>query len=152
MKSYRIISVCSAAFGLSASAAEPTRPPAPPSNVRISVMINPPAPYVTWSDIEGYSYDRRAAFFAGLAPLEERADEQVRELTAQRALLKSPGDIIGWDFAMKEMQAARSHLKAMGEELRRALPGTWEEKKGKVGLAWVRTETARDKVRFSPSG
>ena len=152
MKSHRIISLCSAALGLSATAAEPTRPPAPPSNVRVSVMVNPPAAPVTWRDIEGHDYDRRAAFFAGLGALEAQVDDQVRNLTAQRASLRAPRDVINWDLAMQEMNAARSELKAMGEQLYHAQPETWQQQKVKVGQAWIRTQAARAKVRFSPMG
>jgi hypothetical protein len=50
---------------------------------------------------------------------------------------------------MKEMADARSNLKSMGEEIRKATPEIWAQEKDKVGRAWVRTQEAYDKVKSS---
>lgn len=177
MKSNRVITLFAAAFGLASAStlgraegkesAETTkppakdvaavnapsgRPPAAPSNVRISVMVTPRGALATWSDIAGHTYDLREAFFAGLKRLEARADEQVRDLNTRRALLKRPADLKVWDVAMKEMESARLHLKAMGEEARQATPETWQQQKVKVGQAWARVQDAYEKVKFSTMG
>ena len=102
-----------------------------------------------WSDISENTYDTRAQFFAGLKRLEARVDVQVRELNEQRAAMKSTRDTKDWDFAMKEMDDARTYLISTGEELGKATPETWVQLKDKVGQAWMRTQAAYDKVKAS---
>ncbi|HTB81343.1 MAG TPA: hypothetical protein VK717_10700 [Opitutaceae bacterium] len=103
-----------------------------------------------WTNIEDCAYDMRAQFFAGLKGLEARVDDQFRELTAKRATMtSSTADTKDWDFAMKEMEDARSYLKSMDEELSKATPETWSQEKDKVGQAWVRTQEAYKKVKSS---
>jgi hypothetical protein len=58
-------------------------------------------------------------------------------------------DTKAWDLAMKEMEAAQSYLKAMGEELGKATHESWDQTKDRVGRAWVRTQDAYAKVRSS---
>ncbi len=54
-----------------------------------------------------------------------------------------------WDFAMKEMENSRSYFKSVGEELSKATPETWDQRKDKVGRAWVRAQEAYGKVKDS---
>lgn len=102
-----------------------------------------------WIDLKDYTYDNRAQFFAGLEKLEAQVDEQIQELNAKRATLNSTVDTKDWDFAMKEMGDARVYLKSTGEELRKADPETWNQRKDKVGRAWMRTQDAYGKVKAS---
>lgn len=107
---------------------------------------------VEWIEIKDCTYDMRDQFFAGLTRLEAKVDEQVRELTALRAAMTSTSDTEAWDFAMKEMNDARSYLKSVGAELRKATPETWDQQKEKVGQAWVRAHEAYNKVKSSTTG
>jgi len=76
-------------------------------------------------------------------------DGQVRELTARRAAMKSTANTKEWDFAMKEMNDARSYLRSVSDELRKASVETWNQQKETVGRAWVRTQAAYDAVKTS---
>lgn len=126
-----------------------SKPPGAPSNVRIKATATPRTTLATWSEIAGFTFARRDAFLAGLRQLEIRVDDQIRDLIARRALLKSASDLQAWDRAMKEMARARSDLKMMGEELRLATPETWQQQKNKVGEIWARTQEAYQKVELS---
>lgn len=129
-----------------------TAGPGPTTTVQVAATASPDAASAQWSDIKDYTYDMRAQFFAGLNRLEAKVDDQISELTAKRAAMKSTTDTKDWDFAMKEMGDARSALKSMGEELSKATPETWDQEKDKVGQAWVRTQEAYDKVKSSTTG
>ena len=100
-----------------------------------------------WTDIKDSTYDARASFFVGLKQLEEKVDDQIYLLTAKRATMGSATNTKERDFAMKEMAYARSYLKSVGAELRKASVETWNQQKETVGWAWVRTQEAYDKVR-----
>jgi hypothetical protein len=126
-----------------------TTVPGPAPTVPVAASASPAATSTQWIDIKDCTYDMRAQFFAGLNRLEAKVDDQISELTAKRAAMKSPTDTRDWDFAMKEMGNARSALKSLGEELNRATPETWAQEKDKVGQAWVRTQEAYDKVKSS---
>jgi hypothetical protein len=178
MKTNRFINLITAAFGFAAfstaGCAEKEKmaeAPLPRAKVVATTTVTTPGPGPTtavpvaatataspevvsaqWIDIKDYTYDMRVQFFAGLKRLEARVDDQIRELTAKRAAMKSTTDTKGWDFAMKEMGDARSYLKSMGEELSKATPETWDQEKDKVGQAWVRTQEAYDKVKSSTTG
>jgi len=102
-----------------------------------------------WSDIKDCPFDLRARFFTGLEQLEARVDGQYNELTVKRAAMTSATDTKNWDFAMKEMGDARSYLRSVGNELRKASVETWAQQKETVGQAWVRTQAAYDKVKSS---
>jgi hypothetical protein len=169
MKTNRFTNLVIVAFGLAAfsvtgcskeerTAATPLPPakdvaattvPGPATTVPVAATTNPDAASARWSDIKACTYDMRTQFFAGLNRLEAKVDDQISELTAKRAAMKSTTDTNEWDFAMKEMEDARSYLKSMGEELRRATPETWGQEKDKVGQAWVRTQEAYAKVKSS---
>ena len=104
---------------------------------------------VQWIDLKDYTYDQRVPMFAGLKQLEAKVDQQVSELTAKRAAMNSTANTKDWDFAMKEMENARSYLKSTSDELTKATPETWNQIKDKVGLAWVRAQEAYAKVKSS---
>lgn len=156
-----------AALALSGCARSETRPPTPPPQAEgapappaaptrpapASPPSLPPAPAVItpvpWADLQGIPYDRRARFFAGVAGLESTVAAQVRELVAQRAALTGLNDTREWDFAMKEMESARSYLTSVGAAAGKAGRDLWDQEKAKVGRAWVSTQDAYGKVKSS---
>jgi hypothetical protein len=155
-----------AAFSTAGYAAKTTSPILPPtmavvtitmtdakpgsaSILKASASIDSDADFARWSEIKTCTYDMRAQFFDGLDRLEARVDREIARLTATRAAMKSTANTADWDFAMKEMEDARSNLKSMGEEIRKATPETWAQEKDKVGQAWIRTRNALDKVKSS---
>lgn len=112
-------------------------------------VVDPQVASAQWSDIKDVPYASRASFFTGLKRLQARVDQQVRELTAKRALMDGNAETQDWDFAMKEMENARAYLRSTGEEATTADVDNWEQKKEKVGLAWTRTQDAYSKVQLS---
>lgn len=104
---------------------------------------------VRWIDIKDSTYEMRALFFTGLTQLEAKVDGQISELAAKRAAMTSDVNTKDWDFAMKEMGDARSFLKSVGAEMSRVNADTWTQQKDAVGRAWLRTQTAYDKVKSS---
>jgi UDP-N-acetylglucosamine enolpyruvyl transferase len=132
-----------------ATTAATTTQSGPSDTTQPVAAASPDVASARWSDIKDCTYDNRAAFFAGLARLEARVDDQVRELMAKRATMDGKTDTHDWDFAMKEMENARTNLKSMGEELNKASTETWVQQKDKVGEAWVRTQEAYGKVKSS---
>jgi hypothetical protein len=132
-----------------ATAAATPAQPGPTANVPVAATANPDIASARWSDIKDCTYENRAQFFAGLARLEARVDDQIRGLIAKRATMDGKTNTQDWDFAMKEMGNARTYLKSMGEELHKASPETWAQQKDKVGEAWVRVQEAYGKVKSS---
>jgi hypothetical protein len=63
--------------------------------------------------------------------------------------MKSTANTKDWDFAMKEMEDARTNLKSIRAEMSKATPETWDQEKDKVGQAWVRTQAAFANVKAS---
>ena len=169
MKTNRFTSLVTVAFSLAAfstagctekKTAETTLPsvkdvattaaaPEPVAAVPVTATTSPDISSAQWTDIKDYTYDQRAQLFPGLKRLEARVDGQISELTARRAAMTSTANTKDWDFAMKEMSDARSYLKSTGEELSAATRETWDQQKDKVGLAWVRTQTAYANVKAS---
>jgi hypothetical protein len=123
--------------------------PGPTTNAPAAATASTDAASPRWSDIKDCTYQTRAQFFAGLPRLEARLDDQIRELTAKRTTMDGKTSTQDWDFAMKEMENARTNVKSMGEELHKASPETWAEQKEKVGQAWKRAQDAYDKVKSS---
>ncbi len=105
-----------------------------------------------WVDLEQHAFAARDLLLAGIKQLGLQVDEQVAALKAQRAAMAAGTDTRAWDFAMKEMDDARSYLRSMGEEMVKADAATWDQQKAKVGLAWVRTQDAFGKVKSSTTG
>jgi hypothetical protein len=138
---------CSAKDGATATA--PTAQPGPTTSAPGAATASPDDASPRWSEIKDCTYQTRAQFFAGLTRLEARLDDQIRELTAKRATMDGKTNTQDWDFAMKEMENARTNVKSMGEELHKASPETWAEQKDKVGQAWKRAQEAYGKVKSS---
>jgi hypothetical protein len=131
------------------SATVPATVPESASTVQVAATASPDLAIAQWGDIKDCTYDMRARFFAGLSRLEARVDRQISWLAARRAAMPSRANTQDWDFAMTEMQNARSSLKSMGEELGKAAPDIWNQEKDRVGEAWVRTQAAFDGVKSS---
>ena len=162
MKINRFTNLVIAAIGLAAfstagcaekeKSAEPSPSPARAEasrNVPPAATVSPDDVAARWGDIKDCTYETRDQFFAGLTRLESRVDDQIRELTAKRAIMDGKTSTQDWDFAMKEMENARTNLKSMGEELRKSSLETWVEQKDKVSQAWLRTQEAYGKVKSS---
>ena len=120
-----------------------------PTVVAPAATTTPDVTSARWSDIKDDTYDQRVHFLDGLKRLEAKVDSQIAELTAKRATLTNTPSAADWDFAMKEMLNSRSYLTSMGVELSQAEPDLWNQKKDKVGRAWVRTQDAYAKVKSS---
>jgi len=103
----------------------------------------------SWPQWETLTFDRRSEFMAGFKQMETAVDRQLAELTEKRAAMKGTVAVKDWDFAMKEMNDARTYLKAMGDEAAKATAETWDQQKAKVGQAWKRTQDAYEKVKFT---
>ena len=123
------------------------QPTATPASV--SPNNNTQVTFADWNDIKDDTYEQRAHFLAGLKQLEAKVDAQIAELAAKRATMKGTTSTKDWDFAMKEMENSRTYLVSTGEELSTATADTWDQKKEKVGQAWVKTQDAYDKVKAS---
>jgi hypothetical protein len=161
MKINRVTSFVAVAFSLAAffttgraqngNTAEASPPPAVlESATTPRVATKADANVTQWIEIQDFTYDMRAPFFVGLNQLEARVDRQVSRLIAKRATMNNATtDTKDWDFAMKEMEDARSYLKSMGEELSKASPERWGQEKDKVRQAWVRTQNDYEKVKSS---
>jgi hypothetical protein len=117
--------------------------PAPPT------AVSAEAASAQWSHIKDHSHEMRTSFFAGLKKLEAKLDAQIRELTTKRATMKGITGTREWDFAMKELDSARTYLHAVGAELAKASRETWDQEKDKVGRAWTSTQDACAKVKRS---
>jgi hypothetical protein len=131
----------------------PVAPPAVAPVNTPAVLIGPASAIApdtgssTWADMENLTFDQRAAFTADLTDLVRKLDGQISALNAKRSTMTTnTGD---WDFAMKEVNAARSYLVSLETEVATATPDTWGEEKDRVGGAWRRAQDACDKVRMS---
>jgi hypothetical protein len=125
--------------------------PPPAANVTVPGTINADADFATaqWAEISDFGYERREDFFSGLRRLENKVAGQTAELMAKRATMSGIAHTQDWDFAMKEMDSARSYLTAMGRELSQSTPESWTQRKDRVGQAWNRTQEAYAKVKSS---
>jgi hypothetical protein len=124
-----------------APAAKPLVDPGTPVNV-ITDTSSP-----SWDDIKEIPYAQHAAFSAGLARIEGKLDAQIGALNAKRATMTT--DTKDWDFAMKDVNEARSYLTGLNEEVANTGPDTWDQEKEKVEEALKRTQDACEKVKMS---
>jgi hypothetical protein len=131
----------SPAANVPAPAAKPLADPGTPFNV----ITDTPSP--SWDDIKDIPYAQHSAFSAGLARIEGRLDAQIGALNAKRATMTT--DTTDWDFAMKDVNEARSYLTGLNEEVANAGPDTWTQEKEKVEEALKRTQDACEKVKMS---
>jgi hypothetical protein len=102
----------------------------------------------SWDLVKDYTYDQRGAFAAGLGHMIERMDAAIVRLQARRTTLPQTS-VKDWDFAMKELDDARSDLRFQVNALDKATPDTWNDVKDTLAQAWQRTKDAFDKVRTS---
>lgn len=98
-----------------------------------------------WAELKDDSYDQRGHFTSGVNKLSGRLDEQIRVLRAKRAGMTT--DLKDWDFAMKDVDDARSMLTSRMTELSQAnTPEAWVAARDNIGDAWKRAEAAVDKM------
>jgi len=103
-----------------------------------------------WTDIKDNTFEQRDHFILGLKRLQTTVDLQVDELNARRnTMVQQEIETRSWDFAMKEMENARSHLRAVGAEADAATSDNWDQMKRTIEIAWQRTQNAYGKVRAS---
>ena len=102
----------------------------------------------SWDAIKDYTYEKRADFSAGVSRMAVSLDEQVRALKAKRATL-SEASVKDWDFAMKELEDARSDLRSKMSELSKASSETWTQAKDRAAEAWKRAQDAAARVKAS---
>jgi hypothetical protein len=126
-----------------------TTAPGPAATVQVATAASPDAVSANWSGIADDTFDMRAHFLTGLKQMQATVDNQTSELTTKRAGMKSSTNTKDWDFAMKEMEASRSYLKFMSEELSKATPDSWDQEKDKASQAWARTQKAYENVKSS---
>jgi hypothetical protein len=100
-----------------------------------------------WVDLKDYTYAERDSLLPGLPGMLARVDTQIEELKARRATTTESTRAADWDFAMKEIQRARTALKAACDELGKATSETWNQQRDRVGEAWERTQNAYGAVR-----
>jgi|CZKI01.1.fsa_nt_gi hypothetical protein len=164
MKTLRFTTLVTAAIGLAAFLASgcSNKDRAASAQPAVAVQAPPvpvvrrdmaPAPAVaasasaSWDAINGFTYEQRADFAAGVVRLESQLDGQINELNAKRAAMTAGTK--DWDFAMGEMTHARSYLQSMAAEVSGATPDTWSQEKEKVNQAWLKAQEAYEKVRTS---
>jgi hypothetical protein len=98
-----------------------------------------------WSDIENDTYNQRGHFTAGINRLSAKFDGQIRVLKAKRATMTT--DTKDWDLAFQEVEASRTYLTGMMNLLAKAnTPEDWLDVRGKVAVAWKRSQAAVDKM------
>lgn len=141
---------------LSANAQERRDEPAPPAT-REAKELSPadgktettaaqPAVQESWDLIKDYTFDQRNEFIAALIRMSKAIDEQVLELSAKRPL--TPTVVADdWEFALKELDSARSDLKWKISELAKTRPDNWADARERVATAWQRTQEAFDSVK-----
>lgn len=101
-----------------------------------------------WQNIKDYPYEKRGDFVAVFTRMVAKFDDDLRALHVQRATMTN--DTKNWDFAMKELNNARSDVQSKFTDLSKANnTETWVEARDRVGLAWERARTAYGKVKAS---
>lgn len=94
-----------------------------------------------WTNIKDYPYEKRADFNAVFLRMVARLDDDIRGLNAKRATMTN--DTKEWDFAMKELNNARSDVQSKITEVGKASNSeTWVEARDRLGVAWERARTA----------
>jgi hypothetical protein len=101
-----------------------------------------------WTTIQYFTYDKRQDFTAIFTRMVAKLDDEIRALNAKRETMTN--DTKNWDFAMKELNNARSDVQSKLTELSRATtPETWVEARDRLGVAWDRALTATSAVKAS---
>jgi hypothetical protein len=100
-----------------------------------------------WTNIKDYPYEKRADFIAVFSRMVAKFDDKIRGLNARRATMTA--DTQEWDFAMKELNNARSDVQSKITDLTKTTAETWSEARDRLGVAWDRANTAYDAVKNS---
>lgn len=123
----------------------PNLPPTPPPP-----LVTPPAPLAItaaeWNDIKALGFDDRADFFVGLNRLHARLDAQITALNTRRATLSSTDNPAQWDATLEVLGTARTRLLSSSEDLQKATPQNWGQRRDRVAEAWVNVQSAHDKA------
>ena len=97
-----------------------------------------------WSDLKGYTIEKKADFTAGAKAMSSKLDAQVSELRANFAEAKASARR---KEAMEELKNSRAHYVDKLAALGRASADTWEAAKLDVIAAWDKVEAAYHKAR-----
>ncbi|HEX2852526.1 MAG TPA: hypothetical protein VHO24_04750 [Opitutaceae bacterium] len=101
-----------------------------------------------WTTIQDHTYEKRQEFTAVFSRMVSKLDDDIRALNEKRATMTN--DTKDWDFAMKELNNARSDVQSKLTELARTTtPETWAEARDRLGVAWDRALTAVKAVKSS---
>lgn len=100
-----------------------------------------------WATIKDYPYEKRADFIAVFSRMVAKFDDDLRALNAKRATMTN--DTKEWDFAMKELNNARSDVQSKITDLSKSSNETWIEQRDRLGVAWDRALTAYKAVASS---
>jgi len=143
-----VIMLALAAIPIPHGSAQEVKNPVAPGNSEPTSSEGKIVVVDSWELIKDWGYAQRADFIASLSRLAERVDEQTRALSSKRDHL-TEASAKDWDFAMKELEAARSDLQSKVTDLSKARAETWNDARDKVGIAWQRVQDAFDKVKSS---
>jgi hypothetical protein len=100
-----------------------------------------------WADLKEVDFAGRTRVLAGLAWIEQAADQRIADFNTRRAAMKN--DPAVWDAAMRVAMSDRSYLRSMATELAAATTEHWIEQKEKVGRALDTLNASFDKVSAS---
>lgn len=101
-----------------------------------------------WQNIQYHTYEKRQEFNAVFSRMVAKLDEQIRGLNEKRTTMKN--DTRDWDFAMKELNNARSDVQSKVTDLSRVnTPDGWIEARDRLGVAWDRAQAAVQAVKNS---
>jgi CHASE3 domain sensor protein len=97
-----------------------------------------------WSDLKGYTIEKKADFTAGAKAMSSKLDAQVSELRANFAEAKASARR---KEAMEELKNSRAHYEEKLAALGRASADTWEAAKLDVIAAWNKVEASFHKAK-----
>jgi hypothetical protein len=98
-----------------------------------------------WDRIKDFTFDRRAAFSAGVDRMSQEMDDKTAAFRARVAGVPDSASR-DRDSAMKEFDTARADLKSKRSDLDNATADTWADAKAKTAESWKSTKAAYDKV------
>lgn len=97
-----------------------------------------------WSDLKGFTIEKKADFTAGAKAMSSKLDAQVSELRANYAEAKASARR---KEAMEELKNSRAHYEEKLAALGRATADTWEAAKLDVIAAWNKVEASFHKAK-----
>ena len=106
---------------------------------------SPAREYNSWDDIKTLTYQHKAEFTVGLSRIQGKLDSQIAELKDKRTKMNIENH--EWDFAMRNLDEARSYLKSTAIETDSATSETWNSQKEKLSRAFQSIEEDLANVR-----